>query len=195
MTSKTIQNEQLPKAWQTTELGLLCSDMIGGGTPSTAHKDYWGGEIPWMTSAHINGRKIVAGQKYITKKGLEKSASNLVPKDNVLVATRVGIGKVAINKIDVAISQDLTGLILDKSKALPEFVYWQLAKDQQKIKSLAQGSTIKGVLRTDLAKLKILLPSLTEQQSISDILSSVDDAISLVERERDEQSNGSRWAS
>ena len=87
-----------------------------------------------MTSDHIDGRKIITGQKYITKEGLKKSASNLVPKDNILVATRVGIGKVAINKIDVAISQDLTGLILDKSKTLPEFIYWQLSKDQRKIK-------------------------------------------------------------
>ena len=63
-----------------------------------------------MTSAHINGKLVVTGQKYITKKGLESSATHVIPENNLLVATRVGIGKVAINEIDIAISQDLTGV-------------------------------------------------------------------------------------
>jgi len=160
----------IPEDWDLKKLGDVCVDMIGGGTPSTSNKSYWGGNIPWMTSAHILGRFVKSGQKSITKEGLQNSATHLVEKDNLLVATRVGIGKVAINKIDVTISQDLTGLIIDKSKAFNEYVYWQLTYNQRKIKSFAQGSTIKGVLRTDLAKLEIPLPSLIEQPSISEVL-------------------------
>jgi len=173
----------IPDDWDLKRLGDICVDMIGGGTPSTSNESYWNGNIPWMTSAHILRRFVRSGQKSITKGGLQNSATHLVEKDNLLVATRVGIGKVAINKIEVTISQDLTGLIIDKSKAFNEYVYWQLTYNQRKIKSFAQGSTIKGVLRTDLAKLEIPLPSIIEQQSISEVLSTVDDRLDIVERE------------
>ena len=52
-----------------------------------------------MTSAHINGKIVKIGQKYITEKGLENSATHVIPRDNLLVATRVGIGKVASMKL------------------------------------------------------------------------------------------------
>ena len=174
---------KIPEDWKIVKLGEITTDMLGGGTPSTSKAEYWGGDIAWMTSAHIDGREIWKGQKYITEEGLKKSATNLIPKDNLLVATRVGIGKAAINRIDIAISQDLTGVIVDKKKTTPEFLYWYLANNQAKLKSLAQGSTIKGVLRSDLARLKLPLPPISEQKKIAEILSAVDENIAL-EKER-----------
>jgi type I restriction enzyme S subunit len=173
-----------PKTWQTVRLEDVSEDFIGGGTPSTSNPEYWNGDIAWMTSAHINGRLITTGQKYITKKGLENSATNLVPKNNLLVATRVGIGKAAINKIDIAISQDLTGVIIDKNKAMSEFLYWVLVNSGSRLKSLAQGSTIKGILREELGRVYIPLPSLVEQQQINEILSTVDKKLELEKNEK-----------
>jgi type I restriction enzyme S subunit len=159
-------------------------DFIGGGTPSTSNPDYWDGEIAWMTSAHINGRIITAGQRYITKKGLEESATHLIPKDNLLVATRVGIGKAAINKIDIAISQDLTGVIVNKDKVLPDFIYWVIINNEKRLKSIAQGSTIKGILREDLGRLLIPKPPLPEQKEIADVLSTADKKLELEKVEK-----------
>ena len=133
-----------------------------------------------MTSAHINGREVTTGQRYITKEGLKNSSTNIVPKDNLLVATRVGTGKAALNRIDMAISQDLTGVVIDKNKAIPNFLYWVLISHEKKLKSLAQGSTIKGIVREDLGKLKIPLPSLPEQQKIAEILGTVDKRLELL---------------
>jgi type I restriction enzyme S subunit len=173
-----------PKTWQTVRLEDVSDDFVGGGTPSTSNPEYWNGDIAWMTSAHINGRLITTGQKYITKKGLENSATNLVPQNNLLVATRVGIGKAAINKLDIAISQDLTGVIINKSKAMPEFLYWFLINSGSRLKSLAQGSTIKGILREELGRLYIPLPSLAEQKKIDEILSTVDKKLGLEKNEK-----------
>lgn len=183
---KDTEIGKIPKEWQIVRLKDVAFDFIGGGTPATSNSDYWNGDIPWMTSAHINGRIIASGQKYITKQGLENSATNLVPKENIFVATRVGIGKAAINKIDVAISQDLTGVIADKNKAIPDFLYWVLINRERRLKSLAQGSTIKGILRDELGRLRIPRPSLPEQQKISEILSTVDKKLEL-DRKRKEK--------
>ncbi len=180
---QTTPEGKIPKDWQNTALEEVAIDLIGGGTPSTAFKEYWNGNIAWMTSAHINGMVVTKGQKYISKEGLEKSATHLVPKDNLLVATRVGIGKVAVNQIDIAISQDLTGVIIDKTKADPAFLYWAILSNKQKLKAIAQGSTIKGILRDDLGKLKLPMPqNVAEQRAIVGVLGVVDSAIELADR-------------
>ncbi len=176
---------KIPKDWQTTALKEVATDLIGGGTPSTAFKEYWNGNIAWMTSAHINGMVVTRGQKYITEQGLENSATHLVPKENLLVATRVGIGKVAVNQIDIAISQDLTGVVIDKTKADPSFLYWAILSNKQKLKALAQGSTIKGILRDDLGKLRLPMPpNVAEQRAIVGVLGVVDSAIKYADSVR-----------
>lgn len=164
----------LPESWGTVRLKDISFGFISGGTPSTKNPAYWNGEIPWMTSAHINGRTVTQGVKCITENGLKNSATNVVPKNNILIATRVGIGKVAINLIDMAISQDLTGAVLDRKKVNVDFVYWLLSNYTSKLKSLAQGSTIKGLLRKEIENLKLPLPPLPEQHRIAEILSTLD---------------------
>lgn len=175
---------KIPKGWEVVRVEDISLDLIGGGTPSTSNSSYWNGEVAWMTSAHINEREIDAGQRYITKEGLQNSSTSIVPEGNLLVATRVGIGKAAINKIDIAISQDLTGIIINKNRAIPDFVYWYLINNKNRLRSLAQGSTIKGILRESLGNLRLPLPSLPEQQKIAEILSAVDERLQLLREKK-----------
>ncbi|GBE54612.1 type-1 restriction enzyme EcoKI specificity protein [archaeon BMS3Bbin15] len=177
---------RIPEEWEATNLGEVSTDFISGGTPSTKNPKYWNGNIPWMTSAHINGRTIATGMKNITEEGLNNSASNVVPKNSILLATRVGIGKVAINLVDIAISQDLTGIVPNTKKIDHEFVCWFITSNPNKLKARAQGSTIKGLLRTGIEKLDIPLPPLPEQKKIAEILSTVDKKLDL-EKQRKEK--------
>ena len=172
-------SDNLPEGWKWVTLKDVSLNYLNGGTPSTKNLDYWGGEIHWTTSANLSGYYLDSGEKRITKEGLEHSSTNLIPKGNIIVATRVGLGKISINRIDIAISQDLTGIILDKEKVLPEYLAHYLKSDKvlKKIKNSAQGTTIKGINRDALEKLPVLLPPLAEQRRIAEILSAADSAI------------------
>jgi len=167
---------QIPKNWEVVRLGEVVTDFFGGGTPSTTNREYWDGEIPWMTSAFITGLYVGQGQRYITKKGLENSATTLIPKNNILIGTRVGTGKVAINLVDIAISQDLTGAIVDRKKVLLEYLAYALLsqKVQEQIHSKNRGVTIKGITREDLKATLIPIAPLTEQSEISHSLNRLD---------------------
>ena len=161
-------------------LGEITVDLIGGGTPSTSQPEYWDGHIPWMTSANLAGRVISSGMRNITEKGLQNSATNIVPKGSLLISTRVGIGKVGIAGIDIAISQDLTGLVPDNDKADIEYLYWAILNKSSQLSGLSQGSTVKGLTREYVRNLKLLLPPLPEQNKIAEILSTVDQGIEKV---------------
>lgn len=182
---KKTDSGMIPKTWELKKLEEISVDFVSGGTPSTSKDEYWNGDIPWMTSAFITEREVKTGQRFITNEGLKKSATKIVPKNNLLVATRVGIGKAAVNRIDIAISQDLTGIIIDNNKAIPDFIYWHIVNSGKRLKSMAQGSTIKGILREDLRKISIPLPPLPEQQKIAEILSSVDKRIETLRKRKE----------
>lgn len=168
---------KIPKTWTIKKFSEFVEAAMGGGTPSTKIESHWTGDIHWMTSANIDGKEVFKGQKMINADAVKNSATNLIPKDSLLVATRVGIGKACINRVDMAISQDLTGFVLNNQIKL-EFLYWFLMANQTKLKSLAQGSTIKGILKSDLLKMDIPLPDIKEQIEISDLL---DNLLNLLE--------------
>ena len=151
--------------WPMVKLGEVCEEILSGGTPSTKIHDYWQGNIPWITSADIIDIHTIRPRRYINDIALQKSATNLIPKGNIIVVTRVGLGKLVKNEIDVCISQDSQGLILN-SVINAGFLIYILRKEVQKFKTSSQGSTIQGVTKKQLESIKIPLPPLAMQEEI-----------------------------
>lgn len=143
----------IPADWELLPLRRLGKEFFGGGTPSTKRADFWGGDIAWVTSAYIDDNLYLdkcAG--FITQAGLENSSTRLVPKGNLLIGTRVGVGKATINLLDTAISQDLTAMIVDRSRINVEFLAYVIKSEaiQHLMLAGARGTTIKGIPRADL---------------------------------------------
>ena len=151
--------------WPMVSLKDICERNLGGGTPSTRNKGYWKGNIPWITSADIVDLKTAKPRKYITEEAVQKSATNLIPKGNIIVSTRVGLGKLFTNGFDVCISQDSRGLILKETVDVDYLVY-VLEREVAKFKDISQGSTIQGVTKSQLENVQIPLPPLEVQREI-----------------------------
>ena len=177
---KTLINDQQNNPeWRKVKLGNLCTTILGGGTPSTANIGYWKGHIPWMTSADIVNAKTINTRKYITAQAVTDSATNLIPRNNIIVVTRVGIGKAVKNEMDICISQDSQGLILKKS-VNADFLIHCLLEKIQVFKSVSQGSTIQGITKKRLFDIEFPLPSLPEQKQIAQHINIVEREIGLL---------------
>jgi type I restriction enzyme S subunit len=174
---KKTEIEEIPIEWEVIRLKDITQEFYNGGTPDTKIKEYWDGDIPWITGADFEDQKIRQFRRYITDKGVRNSATNVVPKDNLLVVTRTGVGKLAIAPFDIAISQDITGVILDSEKALPGYIYWYLNFKSSRLRSIIQGTSINGLLREDLESFAVPLPHIDEQKHIAIILFSIDEEI------------------
>ena len=151
--------------WPTVELESICNEILSGGTPPTNHGEYWKGKIPWITSADIINLKTAKPRKYITEEAIKESATNLIKRGNIIVVTRVGLGKLFKNNFDVCISQDSQGLIL-KDVVNADYLLYVLKDKVINFKKTSQGSTIQGVTKKQLAEIEIPLPSLEVQQNI-----------------------------
>jgi len=174
---KRTELGEIPEEWNTVMLKDIVRKFYNGGTPDTACNECWDGNIPWITGADFENQKVNQIRRNITREGLENSATNIIPKGDLLVVTRTGVGKLAIAPFDIAISQDITGIILDSEKAFTGYVYWYLDHKADRLRSIIQGTSINGLLRGDLESFRILLPPVEEQRKISGILSSIDDEI------------------
>jgi type I restriction enzyme S subunit len=150
-------------------------DILGGGTPSKKIPEYWGGGIPWASVKDFKSSKLANTQDYITPLGLEKSATNLIPANTVVVPTRMALGKVAMTAVDMAINQDLKALLVkDESLLDKRYLLRFLESKTSVIEKLGKGATVKGVTLDVLRELEIPLPPLAEQKRIAAILDKAD---------------------
>jgi type I restriction enzyme S subunit len=159
------KTEALPKGWKVVQLGDVLEDVVGGGTPSRNVERYWNGDIPWITVKDMRTRRPEQIQEHITQAGVDECATNIIPADTVITATRVGLGKVVRVPYPAAINQDLKALIvgpdLDKS-----YLEWWIIANADYIDSIGSGTTVKGIRLNQLRELKLPLGPLPQQRRI-----------------------------
>jgi len=114
----------------------------------------------------------------ITKAAVKNSSTNIIPGDNVVIATRVGLGKVCLLGQDTAINQDLRGIVpIDLTTLSVRYLFWWLKSIADLIVAEGTGATVQGVKLPFVKSLQIPLPPLPEQQRIVGILDEAFDGI------------------
>ena len=184
-----LQNvfEKKGEGWEEKTLGEI-ANVIGGGTPSKANKKFYDGDIHWATVRDMKGEIIITTEYKITVDAVKNSSTNIIPKGNVIIATRVGLGKVCLNENDTAINQDLRGIVPINSKKLSvDFLYRWFKSVAHKIVEEGTGATVQGVKLPFIKSLVIYVPTLKEQKTIVqklDVLSKETKNLEIVYKEK-----------
>jgi len=161
-------------SWPKVKLGDIV-DIKGGGTPSKSNPDFWGGDIPWASVKDFKTSSLKETADNITQLGVEKSATNVIPAGNVIVPTRMALGKVAINEVDIAINQDLKALLVRDEQTLSKLYLMRFLESKSAyIDEQGKGATVKGITLDVLRNLEVPLPPLVEQKRIAAILDKAD---------------------
>ncbi|MCJ9428064.1 restriction endonuclease subunit S [Kordiimonas sp. A6E486] len=146
---------------------MLLDDIVGGGTPSKSVPEYFQGSIPLMTVKDMKVSRPSQTGFNITEAALADSSAKVVPADTIIIATRMGLGKVVRPKMATAINQDLKALFpkeaLDKS-----FLEQWLLSAASKIEAMGTGTTVKGIRLNQIRELEFVLPPINEQRRIVD---------------------------
>lgn len=151
------------------------TEVITGGTPSTSKSEFWeNGNIPWLNSGELNQKIVTSSRNYITKLGLEKSSSRLMPKDTVLIAlTGSTTGVVGYLTFEACANQSVTG-ILPSENHNSKYLYYYLNSIRPKVLSDAYGGAQPHISQGYVKELEIPLPSIAIQQKIAAILDQAD---------------------
>ena len=163
--------------------------VITGGTPSTARQEYYGGNIPWLSSTEIHQKRIKKPTTYITDLGLQNSSAKIAPERSVLIAL-AGQGKTrgtaAYLTRPMALNQSLAALVTNE-KCNPEFLYYLIESMYLSLRELSSGDGGRGGLNKKLIKgVTVTIPvDVAEQEAIADTLTAMDEEIEELEIERD----------
>ena len=174
----------LPDDWDVRSI-KDCSDVVTGATPSTSVKEFWGGDIPWMSSGELNKKYIYEVDGRITQKGYDNCGTHMVPSNCVLIGL-AGQGKTrgtaAINHIPLCTNQSI-GSILPKQEFDSFFLFHYIDSQYNQLRLLSAGDGGRGGLNKQLL-LNILFPFpyITEQRKIGKVLTETDNLILGLER-------------
>lgn len=159
----------MKEGWEYRKLGDVC-DIIGGGTPSKKNALYYNGTIPWASVRDMNCDILSSTEYSITEEGLNDSASHIIEKGEIIIATRVGLGKVCVLAQSTAINQDLKGIIPKKENINRNFLFYYFKSRAKVIEENGVGATVKGVRLKFVETLQIPIPPLPEQHRIVEYL-------------------------
>lgn len=168
-------------SYKTVKLDDICTRIVSGGTPkSTIESFYNPKEIPWLKTGEVNYSRIYDTATYISKEGLDRSSAKLIPINSVIIAMYGQgdtAGRVAINKIPLSTNQACCNLIIAKSKANYEYIYYLLTMLYEKLVSLKNGGAQPNLNVKTIKNIEIALPDLNVQNIVATILSTYDDLI------------------
>ncbi|EOC1515221.1 restriction endonuclease subunit S, partial [Cronobacter sakazakii] len=160
--------------WPMISLGELV-DIKGGGTPDKNNSEYWNGDIPWASVKDFKKNILDSTLDSITLLGVRNSATSVIPAGNIIVPTRMALGKVAINTIDLAINQDLKALFIKDNDVVDrDYLFRWLESQSSLIESEGKGATVKGITLPFLKGLNVPIPPINEQKRIAAILDKAD---------------------
>ena len=151
--------DKLPKGWRVGKLKDVVK-ICGGGTPSTKNPKYWNENIYWTSPNDLSSHSSIFlfdTEKKISKAGLDKISSRLLPKNTLLLSSRAPIGYLAITSIETAINQGYIALYPCQYLS-NYFMFLWLKKNMNIVKNSANGSTFLEISKRSFNKINLVIP-------------------------------------
>ena len=164
-------SNQASSVWPRVSFAKIARKLVNGGTPPTEVEAFWNGKTPWITGADFTPTGISEFRRFVSDAAIAQTSTNVIECGQLLLVTRTGVGKLAIAPCDIAISQDITGVYVDEEKADTHFLFHRMRQGVEDLKKLNQGTSINGIIRSDLVAYPLELPPLPAQRRIAEILS------------------------
>lgn len=153
--------------------------VISGATPKTDVKEYWDGDISWVTPKEISqldSPYLINTERKITEAGFKSCSTTLLPKGSILFTSRAPIGLVAIADISVSTNQGFKSIILNEG-FYPLYIYYILKYNSRQLNDLGTGTTFKELSKATFEKFHIPVPELPEQIRIATVLTKAESLI------------------
>jgi len=155
-----------------------------GGTPSRNHKEYYGGEIPWVKTTEVRNTVITDTDETITSKGLASSSAKLYPAGSLVIAmygqgaTR---GRTAKLGVDAATNQACLVLTEIDSALDTDFLWYYLMISYEEMRGLASGNNQPNLSANLLSEFPVPIPPLKKQAELKALIERMQHKVSKLE--------------
>ncbi|NNN21370.1 MAG: restriction endonuclease subunit S [Acidimicrobiales bacterium] len=180
-----MYRENMISGWNAFSLDEV-ADLKGGYAFKS--KDYtpYGHVILRTVNIGARGQINREGAVFIDEeKANEYKSFALQASDTLFVMVGATLGKVGFirpSDLPALLNQNMWVIRAKENKVNPRYLYYSFSHTSKSILGWASGAARDFVRRDDFRKLKLSLPSLSEQKAISSVLGALDDKIELNRR-------------
>ncbi len=150
---------QIPDGWRVSTIGEEAR-VVGGSTPRTECPEFWDGDVNWATPKDLSGLTapvlLETGRK-ITREGLAKISSGLLPVGTVLLSSRAPIGYIAISDVPVAVNQGFIAMVCERLLS-NAFIWLWTGENLPEILAKANGSTFQEISKSNFRPIPVVVP-------------------------------------
>ena len=162
---------ELPQGWEWVRIGAI-TDIGTGTTPPTSNREYYNGNINWISSSSTGNNYIIEPDKLISQKAVDECNLRIYNPDTLIIAlygqgkTR---GQITQLKIPSCINQACAAIcIINKNLLNLSYIKYFYKKQYDDIRSLAAGGAQPNLNVGKIKNTIIPIPPLAEQQRIVD---------------------------
>lgn len=161
----------IPVEWELWKLNHAFDEIGSGTTPPSGSDEWYGGEIPWVTTGELRETTIVSTTKNITLETTRKFPTlRKYPIGSIAIAMYgATIGRLGILGIEATTNQACC--VLTKSDVVNnKYLYYWLQAFRKDIVNLASGGGQPNINQEVVASLKVSSPDLFCQNKIANFL-------------------------
>lgn len=172
------------KLWVRQPLSELLDLVIDhrGLTPKKLGSDWTSTGIPAISAMNIKQGSVVNKHliRFIDEQLYKKWMKDELKRGDVILTSEAPLGQAYITKENdkFCLSQRLFAL-RPKASLSSRYLYYFITSESgiSALHERSSGTTATGIRQTELLKVNVPVPSISEQEKIGDILSSIDEAI------------------
>lgn len=160
--------DDIPEAWAPCDIGKI-GRVCNGSTPSRKAPEYWGGDVPWVSSGEVKNNIITNTRELVSHRGLDETSLRLLPQGTVLIAM-IGEGKTrgqsAVLEIEATINQNIAAILVDHGLVKSRYLWLWFRYQYSRTREVGSGSGPQALNCERVRELPFLLPGLSEQSEI-----------------------------
>ena len=159
----------IPKNWGVVKLGEICEITMGQSPPSESY-NMEGKGMPFLQGKQEFGSNHPVNVKYTTK------PLKIAFENSILISVRAPVGDVNIADKTYCIGRGLASLRAKKG-IIALFLYYLMAFQKSDVEAIGEGSTFQAITKSQIFNFKVLVPPVSEQRKIAEVLETIDNAI------------------
>lgn len=178
--------------WRRYRLKDICTYIGSGTTPKSSNSKYYDkGTYNWINTGDLNNGVVSSSKQQISDFALKDYPTlRFYPKGTIIEAMYgATIGKAGMLGMDATVNQACCAMVIDRNKAIPNFVLYYLVYYKPQLIKESFGGTQPNVNQFKVSNIAICIPPLESQQKIITYLdtklSEIDHQVSILTSKRD----------
>lgn len=145
------------ESFEEKTIAEISNSVICGKTPSTAVKEYWGSDIPFITIPDMHGKNFISQtERYLSLKGKSTQENQTLPPKSICVSCIATVGLVSMTTTTSQTNQQINSIIC-KEGISPFYVFLTLKGMDEELERLgAGGSTTLNISKSLFSSIKVV---------------------------------------